>query len=434
MRTPADYVLGRPRQELSKRNFEPGTFYVRSSDQVVVRCEGVNDANVLLHLADADGVPSEGRRLIVAASAGGWVAVSEGDAGPYMATYARDLLADFGPDLDEQGAVFRRQYHLDRYLAAIGEREIRDRLTAIGDNLARYDQSGAPRLLREDEGLLYWRKKAEEIVEELRGRERNQLFEDSRSLPNGKVLRISHDLRRKREYEAYAPWNKVPWPSARTGQSLFKFGKRTHLSDALQTGRLRVSPAGSYADPSLSAARHDDGELKLVLRPSKTGFPIVVQSTPSGKILFDTSDHSRGPLAIELGGDRDYYVWCCTKIYEPRLYVDFQADACLVIHDHREFGKRLGVALAAKAPGFSHMIAGDVEYYDPLKPDDALKQICESAISIFLYKEFRFAYQAEYRFVWPLFGPERIFPLDVELGCLKDICELLVIDAAATRL
>jgi hypothetical protein len=55
-----------------------------------------------------------------------------------MATYARDLLAEFGPELDEQGAVFRRQYHLDPYLAAIGEGEIRDRLSAIGDNLVEY--------------------------------------------------------------------------------------------------------------------------------------------------------------------------------------------------------------------------------------------------------------------------------------------------------
>ncbi len=411
--------------------FEPGAFYLRSSDQLVFHCEAVNHVRALLHLADADLVPSEGRRVIVDRSASGWIGIQPSDARAHMETYERDLLAEFGPVLDAQGAIFRRQYHLDPYLSGIGEGEIRHRLSAIADNLVRYDQRGAPRLLLEDEGLLYWQKKAEEIVEELRDRG-GRLFEDSRDLPGGKALRISHDLRRKRDYECYAPWDRVPWPWKRPGHCLFKFGKRTHLSDALEMGKLQVSPAASYADPSLSAARHDDGELKLVLRPSKTGFPILVRSTPSGKTLFDTSDHSRGPLTIELGGDQDYYVWCCTKIYEPRLYIEFQADACLVIHDHREFGNRLGAAVAAKASHLSHMIAGDVEYYDPLKPDDSLKQICESAISIFLYKEFRFAYQAEYRFVWPLFGTERIFPLDVELGSLKDICELLAIGPGPT--
>ena len=193
------------------------------------RCEGVNHANVLLHLADAaDRVPSEGKRVIVAGSAGGWIAIRPADTGPHMATYERDLLAEFGPVLDAQGAVFRRQYHLDPYLSAISEEEIRNRLSAIGDNLARYDQRGAPRLLREDEGLSYWRKKVEEIVEELRGRS-SQLFEDSQSLPDAKVLRISHDLRRKRDYESYAPWDRVPWPSKR-GPFLFKFGKRRHVS------------------------------------------------------------------------------------------------------------------------------------------------------------------------------------------------------------
>jgi hypothetical protein len=415
-----------------KVNLQPGTFYLRSSDQLAFRCEAVNHAHALLHLADAEGVSSEGTRVTVDLSADGWIAIPAADVGPHLATYER-VLAELGPGLDAQGAVFRRQYHLDPYLSGIGEGQIQDRLSAIGDNLVRYDHRGAPRLLREDEGLLYWRKKAEEIVEELRGRG-SELFEDSRNLPDGKVLRISHDIRRKRDYERYAPWDRVPWPSKGPRQCLFKFGERTHLRDALETGRLRISPAGKYADPSLSAARHDDAELKLVLRPSKTGFPILVRSTPSDKVLFDTSDRSRGPLAIELGGDRDYYVWCCTKTYEPRLYVDFSADACLVIHDHREFRKRLGAAVAGKAPHLSHMIAGDVEYYDPLQPNDRLKQFCESAISIFLYKQFSFAYQAEYRFVWPLMGTERILPLYVELGGLKDICELLVIDPPAGHL
>src|SRR2546430_8614856 len=98
--------------------FEPGAFYLRDSDQLVFRCEAVNHAHALLHVVDAEAVPSEGRRLIVAASAERWVAVPQADAGPHMATYARDLLAEFGPELDEQGAVFRRQYHLDPYLAA----------------------------------------------------------------------------------------------------------------------------------------------------------------------------------------------------------------------------------------------------------------------------------------------------------------------------
>jgi hypothetical protein len=159
-----------------------------------------------------------------------------------MATYERDRIAEFGPELDEQGAVFRRQYHLDPYLSSTSELEIRERLTAIGDNLVRYDQRGSPRLLNENESLLYWRKKLEEILEEIRGRGGN-LFEDSRNLPGTKVLRISHDIRQKREYETYTPWGRVPQRSEWMGQSLFKFGKREHLCAAFAEVRIRVNLA-----------------------------------------------------------------------------------------------------------------------------------------------------------------------------------------------
>ena len=326
--------------------------------------------------------------------------------------------------MDEQGAIFRRQYHLNPYLSGIGESEIRDRLIGITDNLARYDADGRPRLLKMNESFLYWRKKVEEIAEELRGRGNSLLLQGDQTR---KVIKLSHDLRTRPDYERFAPWGKVPKPSRQGGPLLFKFGRKEHLKNALCEGRIRISPAGCYADPKLDAVRRDEKELCLVFRPSSTGLPIVVEKSETGATLFDTSSPPAKQLAIEIGGDRDYYAWCCTKTYEPRLYIDFLADACLVIRDIDKFFALLDKAVLAKSRFVRGMIADDVRYYDPLSPDDVFPEIVDHPLALYLYKDFRYAYQAEYRFIWPVGEGIKIHPINVNLGSLKDICELLVI-------
>ena len=77
-------------------------------------------------------------------------------------------------------------------------------------------------------------------------------------------------------------------------------------------------------------------------------------------------------------------------------------------------------AFNEQLPGWQ-MVAGEVEYYDPLQVGDA-------EVQVLTWKHFRFAYQHEVRFAWLPPKPEtNLEHLDLVLGSLEDICEVVPI-------
>src|SRR4051812_22289394 len=103
----------------------------------------------------------------------------------------------------------------------------------------------------------------------------HDLMTDSADIPNAKVLRIGHEIRERRDYDANAPWGRVRSLPGKIGPALFKFGRSDHLREALTHGSIRVSPATCYVDPSLNTAQRDSSELRQLLRPSRMSRPIV---------------------------------------------------------------------------------------------------------------------------------------------------------------
>ncbi len=103
--------------------------------------------------------------------------------------------------------------------------------------------------------------------------------------------------------------------------------------------------------------------------------------------------------------------------FDPRLFDDFEADACLLVRDLNNFGLRLLRAFAALA-GMTKCAHGSVHYEDPLHPVGP-HHLVE------MTKHFRYEYQREWRMVWraeePL--PKTAAPLFVEIGPLTDGCE-----------
>jgi hypothetical protein len=85
--------------------------------------------------------------------------------------------------------------------------------------------------------------------------------------------------------------------------------------------------------------------------------------------------------------------------------------------------------LFAADPRAERMFSADVKYYDILRPDDLLEGMHRSPKSLYLYKDFKYAYQAEYRFVWPLRRSMSATHVDIVLGPMHDICELLLLNA-----
>ncbi|HEY1758396.1 MAG TPA: hypothetical protein VGG72_23700 [Bryobacteraceae bacterium] len=155
---------------------------------------------------------------------------------------------------------------------------------------------------------------------------------------------------------------------------------------------LRVRSASSYQDESLPASIRDN-ELRF--------------------------DQTIGPIRFTKL-ESDYYLSSYSARFESRAFDDFDADACLIIRDPNSFGARIVKAFEAVMPGWENTF-GAASYVDPLRAP-----LCDD---IRFAKHFRYAYQAEARFVWtPLKPVARLqHHVELELGDLSSFCELIAL-------
>lgn len=202
----------------------------------------------------------------------------------------------------------------------------------------------------------------------------------------------------------------------RSDDVFIKFGKAKHMRSFVERGALRVQSASYYATPDHNGAIRDD-ELSLPLSLALSRDDII-------KIVLNPQDVPDGPieqrLDVTCSAGTDYWLYCVTSTVEPRLFVDFQADSCVIIKDKDHFQRLLTPQSAAKLPNTSHR-HGKVVYIDPLRPSTA-------SIDVPMSKHFRYEFQCEYRFVWRPVKPMANLPyVDLELGCLEGIAELVVL-------
>jgi hypothetical protein len=109
-------------------------------------------------------------------------------------------------------------------------------------------------------------------------------------------------------------------------------------------------------------------------------------------------------------------VSCLTKQLDLRLFDDFSANSCIVIHEPREFARRAFAAAKRQLPPCSGVFR-NVRYVDPYQPP-------EGDLDLFCSKDFRFWYQKEVRFAWAHEDePRKLDPLFLELGDISDICQ-----------
>jgi hypothetical protein len=109
-----------------------------------------------------------------------------------------------------------------------------------------------------------------------------------------------------------------------------------------------------------------------------------------------------------------------TESVEPRLFVDFEADACLLVRDRSQFLDRLRKATSTTLGSVRHR-AGPVDYIDPLLPKKA---------EIFLpfAKHFSYFYQSEYRLCWfPVNPVPELRCVDLAIGNLEGIADLITL-------
>lgn len=189
---------------------------------------------------------------------------------------------------------------------------------------------------------------------------------------------------------------------------LFRYGDHRWLEEFINFGRVRIAAAREYAAMEKDIARQDDEMVKHSHSPGQ----YVTITLPDGKTASLIGD-----LKHSVSG-ADYFIHCASCDWDPDLFSDFGADCCVVIKNPDEFTRRLEAAAKAQLDGwyFHHC---PVEYFDP--HERLPKQRIDNAMS----KDFRFAYQREYRILWASFhGLSAEGFKFLELGPLGDIAEL----------
>jgi hypothetical protein len=184
---------------------------------------------------------------------------------------------------------------------------------------------------------------------------------------------------------------------------LFRYGERRWLKGMVDFGRLRIKAARDYARMENDPARHDDELVKHSYSPGE----YVTLTFPDGR-----TSKPIGDLRRSVSGT-DYFVYCVANDWDPDLFADFNADACVVIRDPPEFARRLEAAATALRNWYFHY--NPVEYFDT--HERRQNEYIDNAMS----KDFRFAYQRETRFLWAGMGRPAAGFLDLELGPMKDI-------------
>ena len=246
---------------------------------------------------------------------------------------------------------------------------------------------------------------------------------------------------------------------------LVKYGKADHMRALYENGEVYMPPASVYGDPEHNQAVHDQ-ELTFSFHAVVVNDEGYLKSTDicanwdmlQGRDhrilpLFHASDAERDEVTrIESFGP-DAWVFCISSLLTPRLFSDFNADACVVL-SRDKFQARICDALRPLA-GTKLFAHGHVHYADPFgayeEPTHSPQvHICYGAKAnddgqhfspfgpgtellrppiVHFQKTFRFAYQREYRFVSypPQYTQKLNAPIRITLGSLKDIGELIIL-------
>ena len=195
-----------------------------------------------------------------------------------------------------------------------------------------------------------------------------------------------------------------------------KFGSSDHMRKLYECGAIRIQAASFYRQPNFNGAIRDD-ELSLDVSLHLNRDAIVkIVSNPEDVPASQQSQR----LDINFASITDYWLYCVTTDVGPRLFVDFEAQACVVIKDLKRFTDAMQQAVASKV-GHAEFRSGAVTYIDPALPS-------VTSIDVPMSKHFRYSHQHEHRFVWlPREPTNPLMHLDVELGSLKEYAELIFV-------
>jgi hypothetical protein len=193
---------------------------------------------------------------------------------------------------------------------------------------------------------------------------------------------------------------------------LFRYGNLDFMKLFVERGEVRISPASSYEDGIANDPRNDDelNKKKWLFGDRTT---IKIKEGKQTPII--------GALKEIVSTQTDYYTLCMSCDYEPRIFEEFGYDSCIFIRDPVEFAKRIEQNSKIVLPEF-YFYHNPIEYFDPHEP------IKNQYFEPTMCKDFVYAYQMEYRFLWFPFGNGAVSDhITLILGPIDDICELYIL-------
>lgn len=298
----------------------------------------------------------------------------------------------------EQKQEWRESYKQKRYLANLSITCLEKRLEEILSNLLDFSNIGEPFFNQtlEMKGLI---ERYIHVDEEMNQRE---IYESSIKNP-GKYEKKYPNLEK-----AIKAWNNRKHAEK---PNLVKFGKKEHLFQMRESGKIRINPASFYNDSSLNMAVQDDELSQTTMLPKGT---IIKRQNNDGKY-----EEIKGVKNFSLTNkyETDFYVYCMGTTYQHRLFDDFNANACLLIYDVQIF---LDKFLRPIKKDYSNwqLKSGNIRYYDPYFPKPPL--------DIPFNKHFKYWYQSEYRIAYKPKNPvDYLEYIDIEIGSLCDCSELI---------
>jgi len=294
---------------------------------------------------------------------------------------------------------WRLQYDSDPYLHHLDAVDLNRRLRTILKNLLFVDRGVLPHELTSEE----W----QELFVHVEAEYSRRGFSLADAIKTANIAAAWPQM--KRGEAVMAAYSGPP------GQ-LFRFSKLKFLKPLYERGELTIFPATTYSDASLLPSQHDNELARTVLAD---GTKARIEHTDRAGVRHELKAISS--IKYQMASRTNYYVWFTTTVYDARLYDDFDADACLIIHDAEIFIDRLFRSVSVALPRW---VGAEklVRYFDPLR---TFREVLAS-----FEKDFDYAYQREFRFVWDPPAPDikrDLPPLSVTLGPLNDVCSIIAL-------
>ncbi|HEX2859446.1 MAG TPA: hypothetical protein VHP58_04550 [Alphaproteobacteria bacterium] len=300
---------------------------------------------------------------------------------------------------------WRKQYRERRYARYLTQPELNQRISDIMVNMMLLTPEAKIGLLPVKADSEVWMVKFTHMLEEMTLRHG--------PYPNGFTKDILKDTMPDFTSELGRKASKaLVEKGLKPGDFYIKYGKREHMQALHEKGTMRLQPASHFKLKDYNGAIQDD-ELSIVLSLILPREDIVQVVQNPQDVPTDLVEHA---FDLSLNFPTDYWIYCLTTSLQSRLFVDFQADACVIIHNKEAFKKRL---LAATSILNGKPQDGAVTYVDPLLPKTG-------KMFIPLTKHFKYAYQEEFRFSWvPKLPKKQLEPIDFSLGDMSNISSLI---------